>query len=256
METALSTLEVLGIHFVSYNKHQLLRLLANRISQTQKTLVLSGNIHAFNLAYEQPWLKGFFNRADAIRIDGAGLRLGARLLGQTLPPRMTWADFMWELVAWAEPTGYRLFFVGAQPGVAAAAAHQLRQRHPHLNIVGCEHGYFNQTRHHPENQAVLAHIRTSHPDILIVGLGMPRQERWLYENEDAQEATVIMTAGAVLDYISGQVKRPAPLFTQNGFEWLGRFLGEPRRLWRRYLIGNPLFLWRVLHQRFRSPAKM
>ncbi len=245
----LSTPEIFGIRFVSHDKEALLQMLTTRIQQQQKSLILSGNIHAFNLAYEQPWLRDFFNRADFVRVDGNGLRLGARLLGYSLPQRMTWADFMWDLAAFAEPQRYRFFFLGGRPGVAAAAAARLQQRHPQLQIVHCHDGYFNKTLQHPENESLLRRINSYQPDILIVGMGMPVQERWICDNWDQLNATITMTAGAVFDYISGQVQRPAPIFTHTGFEWLGRFLTEPRRLWQRYLIGNPQFFWRILKQR-------
>ncbi len=245
----LSTPEIFGIRFVSVGKEALLQTLKSRIQQKQKSLILSGNIHAFNLAYEQPWLRDFFNRADFVRVDGNGLRLGSRLLGYSLPPRMTWADFMWDLAAFAEPHRFRFFFLGGRPGVAAAAAARLHQRHPQLQIVHCQDGYFNKTPQHPENESTLRKINTYQPDILIVGMGMPVQERWLYDNWERINATMIMTAGAVFDYVSGQVRRPAPIFTVTGFEWLGRFLTEPRRLWQRYLIGNPRFFWRIFKQR-------
>lgn len=249
MKSPLSTPEIFGIRFVSPDKTTLLQTLSTQIQRKQKSLILSGNIHAFNLAYEQPWLKAMFNRADWVRVDGNGLRLGARLLGYTLPPRMTWADFMWDLAAFAEPRRYRFFFLGGRPGVAENAAAQLHQQYPHLQIIHCQDGYFNKAPHHPENESILRKISYSQPDILIVGMGMPLQEKWLCDNWQRLDATIIMTAGAAFDYISGQVQRPSALFTHTGFEWLGRFLAEPQRLWHRYLIGNPRFFWRILKQR-------
>ncbi|MBK9051492.1 MAG: WecB/TagA/CpsF family glycosyltransferase [Chloroflexi bacterium] len=145
----MSTPEIFGIRFVSESKEVLLQALQTRIQQKQKSLILSGNIHAFNLAYEQPWLHDFFNRADFVRVDGNGLRLGAYLLGYSLPQRMTWADFMWDLAAFAEPQRFRFFFLGGRPGVAAAAAAQLLHRHPQLQIVHCQDGYFNKAPTHP-----------------------------------------------------------------------------------------------------------
>jgi N-acetylglucosaminyldiphosphoundecaprenol N-acetyl-beta-D-mannosaminyltransferase len=246
---------LLGIRFNAYEKEQFLQTLAKRLNRNEKTIVLSGNVHAFNLAYEQPWLHDFFNQADLIRLDGAGVRLGARLLGQALPARMTWADFIWDLAAFAAPRGYRLFFLGGRSGVAQAAAARLLARYPSLPIVGVHHGFFNKTAGHPENEAVLNHIAAARPDMLLVGMGMPLQERWLQANQDRLEATVIMTAGALFDYLSGRLQRPPLLFREHGLEWLGRLLIEPRRLWRRYLLGNPLFLWRVIQQRLAGNKK-
>ena len=95
-------------------------------------------------------------------------------------------------------------------------------------------------------------INTAEPDILLVGFGSPLQERWLMENRDRVNAHVALTGGAVFGYVSGELRRGPRLLTDNGFEWLARLLVEPRRLWRRYLLGNPLFLLRVLMQRLVS----
>jgi len=151
----------------------------------------------------------------------------------------------------AECAHYRfsLFLLGARPGIAEKAAVYLRQQFPDLNVVGAQHGYFDKTPGSVENEAVLEALRAASPDVLIVGFGMPLQERWLMENWNRVEVKVALTAGALLDYLAGEVPRAPRWMTDHGLEWLGRLIIEPRRLWRRYLVGNPLFLWRVLKQR-------
>ena len=123
-------------------------------------------------------------------------------------------------------------------------------RYPGLRIAGTYHGYFDKTPGSPENEAVLQRINAARPNILILGFGMPLQERWLLENWERVDANLALTGGAVFDYLSGELRRPPRWMTEHGLEWLGRMLIEPRRLWRRYVVGNPLFLWRVLLQRF------
>ena len=241
---------LLGTQVTILNLPQLLTELASRIRQRRKTLVLSGNVHSFNLAYENPWLRDFFNQADIVRLDGAGLRLGAKILGVDTPPRMTWADFAWELAALCETHDFSLFFLGARPGVAEKAAQKLLACHPRLRFAGIRDGYFDKGKGSPENTAVIHQINAAQPDILVVGFGMPLQERWLSENWADLNATVTLTGGAVFDYVSGELQRAPKWMTDNGLEWLGRLLIEPRRLWKRYVVGNPLFLWRVLKQRF------
>ncbi|MBA3473887.1 MAG: WecB/TagA/CpsF family glycosyltransferase [Rubrobacter sp.] len=175
--------------------------------------------------------------------------LAARILGERIPERITYADWMWQLAAFAEREGLSLFLLGARPGVAERAAVRLRERHPDLKIAGVHHGYFERAVEAPENEAVVAEINAARPDLLLVGLGMPLQERWLLQNWDRLDASVALTGGAVFDYVSGELKRGPRVLTDNGFEWLARLFIEPRRLWRRYVLGNPLFLARVLKQR-------
>ena len=212
-------------------------------------LVLNANVHCLNLCYEDPGLRDFLNRAEVVFCDGAGVMLAARILGGRIPERITYADWVWRLAAFAESEGFSLYFLGARPGVAEEAARRLEGRHPSLRIAGVNHGHFDHSAGSPENEAVVGEINAARPDILLVGLGMPLQEYWLMENRHRLDVGAVLTGGAVFDYVSGRLRRGPRLLTGNGLEWLARLAIEPRRLWRRYLIGNPLFVLRVLRQR-------
>lgn len=218
-------------------------------------LVLNVNAHCLNLCYEDPALRAFFNGAEVVFCDGAGVMLAAKVLGGRIPARITYADWAWQLAAFAAAEGFSLFFLGARPGVARAAAERLKERHPDLKIAGVRHGYFDHSAGSPQSEAVVDDINAAAPDILLVGLGMPLQERWLMENRERIDAGAVLTGGAVFDYVSGRLSRGPRLLTRNGFEWLARLLAEPRRLWRRYLLGNPVFVLRVLRQRLRAVVR-
>jgi N-acetylglucosaminyldiphosphoundecaprenol N-acetyl-beta-D-mannosaminyltransferase len=139
-----------------------------------------------------------------------------------------------------------LFLLAGKPGVAEVAAGKLKTVAPDLEIA-THHGYFQKTG--SENEQVIARINAFRPDILYVGFGMPLQEKWIKNNIDRVETKVFLPLGACLDFYTGQVYRGPRWLTDHGLEWLARLLTEPRRLWRRYLIGNPRFLGRVLKQR-------
>jgi N-acetylglucosaminyldiphosphoundecaprenol N-acetyl-beta-D-mannosaminyltransferase len=242
-------IQILGINVHPMTVEDLHARIEATIREDSHALVLNVNVHCLNLAYREPWLRQFQNRAPLVFCDGAGVRLGARILGHRIPQRITYADWMWQLAKFAERRGFTLFFLGARPGVADKAAARLKERFPDLRVLGTHHGYFDKTPGSFENQAVIEEINTVQPNILIIAFGMPLQERWLMENWEHIEANVALTGGAVFDYVSGELRRPPRWMTDNGLEWLGRLLIEPRRLGRRYVIGNPLFLWRVLKQR-------
>lgn len=242
-------LNLLGIQFSLYDKHQLLDAIHNSILAGDQISVLSGNVQGFNLAYRQFWLRQFYNQADVIRLDGVGVRIGLWVLGHQTPERMTWADFAWDLAEFAVRENFTFFFLGARPGVAEKAADRLRASYVDLRIVGVHHGFFNKDSESKENEVVIEEINLAKPEILIVGFGMPLQERWLIENRSKIDAPVVLTGGAVFDYLSGELKRAPRWMTDNGLEWLGRLLIEPSRLWKRYLLGNPLFIMRVLKQK-------
>jgi N-acetylglucosaminyldiphosphoundecaprenol N-acetyl-beta-D-mannosaminyltransferase len=241
--------QVLGVGVDVLTVEDLHAEIGRLVREKRRGLVLNANAHCLNLCYEDPMLRTFFNGAEVVFCDGAGVMLAARVLGGRIPARITYADWAWRLAAFAAAEGFSLYFLGARPGVAQAAAERLKERHPGLEIAGFRHGYFDHAAGSPQSAAVVEEINAAAPDILLVGLGMPLQERWLMENGHRLDVGAALTGGAVFDYVSGRLDRGPRLLTVHGLEWLARLLAEPRRLWRRYLIGNPLFLLRVLRQR-------
>ena len=242
-------INILGVWVDPISVPELHARILDAVRAGRHALVLNVNVHALNLCYRDPVLRSFFNAAPVVFCDGAGVMLAARILGKRIPERITYADWVWQLADFAESQGISLFFLGARPGVADKAATRLQARHPNLKIVGVHHGYFDHDLGAPENEAVLEEINSSRSDVLLVGFGMPLQERWLMHNWERIDARVALTGGAVFDYVSGELRRGPRLLTDNGFEWLARLFVEPKRLWHRYVVGNPLFLMRVLKQR-------
>jgi N-acetylglucosaminyldiphosphoundecaprenol N-acetyl-beta-D-mannosaminyltransferase len=240
---------LLGVNITCHDALSLHANIRDLVQREERGLILNVNVNCLNLAYENPWLLRFLNEAHLVYSDGAGVQLAARLLGHAVPPRVTFADWIWDLAEFCQSQAYSLYFLGARPDIASRAADVLQRRLPRLQVVGTHHGYFNKLKGGPENERVVAKINACRPDMLIVGFGMPAQEAWLKDNWPDLDVHVGLTGGAVFDYVSGALRRPPQWMTNNGLEWFGRLLIEPRRLWRRYLIGNPLFLWRILQQR-------
>ena len=242
-------IDVLGVGVDPLTVAELHAEIARLVRSGRLGLVLNVNVHCLNLCYEDRALRDSLNGADVVFCDGAGVMLAARMLGGRIPARITYAAWIWQLADFAMAEDFSLYFLGARPGVAQEAARRLRERYPDLRIVGVRHGYFDHSAGSAENREVLEEINSCAPDILLVGLGMPLQELWLMENRHRLHAAgVALTGGAVFDYASGRVRRGPRLLTESGFEWLARLLRAPRRLWRRYLVGNPLFFLRVLGQ--------
>jgi N-acetylglucosaminyldiphosphoundecaprenol N-acetyl-beta-D-mannosaminyltransferase len=236
---------VLGVGVDPLTVEELHAEIGRLVRDRKRGLVLNANAHCLNLCYEDPALRSFLNGAEIVFCDGAGVMLAARILGRRIPARITYADWAWQLADFAAARNFSLYFLGARPGVARAAARRLKERYPDLEVAGVHHGYFDRS----ENEAVVEEINAAAPDILLVGLGMPLQEYWLMENRHRLDAGLALTGGAVFDYVSGRLRRGPRFLIGSGFEWLARLLVEPRRLWRRYLLGNPLFLLRVVRQR-------
>lgn len=242
-------LHILGVRVHKLTVDQLLNSIADAAQQDQQTVIAHVNVHGMNFACELPWYRDFLNRAGLVFCDGFGVALGARLLGQPIEARhrSTCPDWIEALAQTCAANGLSLFLLAGKPGVAAAAAARLEAAAPGIRIAS-HHGYFQKEG--TENDQVIQQINEFKPHVLYVGFGMPVQERWIGANRDRIDAKVILPLGACLDFYTGQVYRGPRLLTDHGFEWLVRLFTEPRRLWRRYVVGNPLFLWRVLKQRF------
>lgn len=242
----MSRVAVLGVGVDPIPFEAVLARVERAVVARERITVAYANVHVCNAAAEDEALRAWLNAADVCFCDGNGVRLGARLLGQRLPYRMTGADWIWTLAAHAEEAGWRIFWIGGAPGVSARAAEALQARHPALRLA-TEHGFL--AREGEEDQACLARINAFQPDVLLVGMGTPEQERWVAARRDRLDAPVVWCLGATADFVTGKVSRGPQWMLDNHLEWLARLIVEPGRLWRRYLVGNPLFLARVLRER-------
>lgn len=245
-----STAEIFGVRIDSLRPDELIEMVSGFVKEGAHALVLNVNVHCMNLAYETPWLREFLNSAEVVFADGHGVVLAARFLGRRLPGRITPADWIGFLVDRAEREGHTLFLLGAHPEVVVEAAQRLRESNPRLAIVGVHHGYFDKRRASDGNQSIVAEINHVSPDILLVGFGMPMQEQWLKENWEDLRVGVALPVGGLFDLLSGHLRRPPSWMQRAGLEWLGRLTIEPRRLWRRYVVGNPKFVARVLREKW------
>lgn len=245
-----ASVNVLGVQVDPLSWAQLLQAVAEAIDDNRRITVAYANVHVLNQAARDDRLRAFLNAVDICFCDGNGVRLGARLLGQDLPHRMTGADWIWDLAAAAEGR-WRIWWIGGEPGVTEEAAEALRRKHPGLQL-GTDHGFHARTG--PEDEASIARIEAFAPHIVLVGMGTPVQEYWTEERRHRLSAPVVWCLGATADFVAGRTPRGPRWFTDRG-EWLGRLIAEPGRLWKRYLLGNPVFVARVLAQRARGPGR-
>jgi exopolysaccharide biosynthesis WecB/TagA/CpsF family protein len=198
------------------------------------------NAHSLNLAYRDEAYQGALSRAHLVLNDGIGLELAARMRGRGFPENLNGSDFTLRLLSLAAEKGWRVYLYGGQPGVAATARERLCETIDGLKIVGVRDGYSELTE-----QEIVAGIRFARADLVIVALGQPQQELWLDRNLSATGCHLGVGVGAFLDFVSGRVVRAPRWMNRLGIEWLFRLVQEPGRLWRRYIVGNPLFLWRA-----------
>jgi N-acetylglucosaminyldiphosphoundecaprenol N-acetyl-beta-D-mannosaminyltransferase len=240
-----ATVNVLGVRIHSLTLADLLDEVSRFVALGMRRTVMYANVHVLNTAYGDPELRSILNAADVVYCDGFGVVLGARLLGGRLPGRMTGADWIYPFCEHCVRQGHSVYFLGGWPGVAERAAEVLLRHYPALRIVGTHHGYI----HDLLLAGTIAAINAAQPDIVLVGMGTPTQEKWVAAHRTELDAPVCWTVGALFDYVAGEVPRGPRWMLDHGLEWLYRLYIEPRRLGKRYLIGNPLFLLRVLRQR-------
>jgi N-acetylglucosaminyldiphosphoundecaprenol N-acetyl-beta-D-mannosaminyltransferase len=240
----LESFNLLGVNVDNLPLNKFLEEIQCLVTSPYKSIISYVNIHALNLAYTIPWFRTFLNQSTIVFCDGFGIKIAAFLKWEYQINRYTPPDFINQICMTAVKNNQRLFFLGAQPGISEKAACDLIKQFPGLNI-GTHHGYFEKFNHSEECNQVIKKINLFNTDILFVGFGMPLQEKWIKDNFDRLEAKVIFPVGALFDYVSGEIPRAPRWMTDYGFEWAGRLIIEPKRLWKRYIIGNPLFFWRV-----------
>ena len=247
----IETIDLLGVPFARLTPEQAVDRAEALFGRQEPAWIAVENAHAVNLAATDPGHLEVLRSADLVLNDGKGVMLGALLLGRSFPADLNGNFFTPLLLDRAAERGWRTFLLGAAPDVVERAAEVLVERHPGLVVVGTQHGFMAPE----ENGAVCARIRGAASELLLVGLGMPRQERWTHEHLEATGVRLATTVGAFYDFQTGRVPRAPAWLNRLGLEWVHRLAMEPRRLWRRYLVGNPLFVARVLRRRLRGAQR-
>jgi N-acetylglucosaminyldiphosphoundecaprenol N-acetyl-beta-D-mannosaminyltransferase len=227
----------LGIRVGAYTREDLNACIARAVERGERVVIANHNMNSVGLMRRDARMREFYEQADITHVDGMPLVPLGRALGFPLKRehRVTYVDWVPALMAEAARSGWRVFYVGGKPGIAERAAAVLRERHPTL-VIGVRHGYFDHTPGSADNADVLAEIEDFAPHVLMVGLGMPRQEYWVHAHRARVSANAVLLAGAALDYVAGVVPTPPRWAGRWSLEWAFRLAAEPRRLGRRYLV--------------------
>jgi exopolysaccharide biosynthesis WecB/TagA/CpsF family protein len=242
VESHIDAIDILGVPVARLTASQALDEIKRLGKGDGPSLVAYANAHTLNLAYGRPWFGELLRRADLVLNDGSGVGIAARLQRRRFPDNLNGTDFNPRILELAVAAGWSVFLLGARPGVSERAAAAVHALIPGLEVAGTHSGYFDS------NDDVVERIRSSGARLLMVAMGNPLQERWLAEHLNATGVSVGVGVGAFFDFISGEVPRAPAWMKRFGIEWVYRLAQEPRRMWRRYILGNPLFLWRVLWQ--------
>jgi N-acetylglucosaminyldiphosphoundecaprenol N-acetyl-beta-D-mannosaminyltransferase len=238
----IKTFNLFGIRLHNVSYLEILDSIQYAIKNHSQLSICYANINSINLAYADESIKTLFSNFDIAHPDGFGVYLSLKILfGKQAPSnRINGSDFYESLIQYGIEHDYNFFFFGDED----ITLNQINSNHHKLKIVGTQNGY------EFDSPSLISRINKSSPDILIVGLGTPKQEAWIVQNKQELKVNVIISVGDGIKVFSGTKKRGPKFLQIIGLEWLVRLFFDPKRLWKRYFIGIPLFIFRVLKFKF------
>lgn len=239
----LATVDLLGVRVTNATKSQAVWLMEGwvRGGDRRAHLVFIANAHTLNLAWEDTRYRRVLDAADVVFADGTGARLAARCRGVRLWDNLVGTDLVPEFFRATAHRRYRYFLLGGRPGTPERASALLRKDFPGIEIAGSHHGYIEGN----DVARVVALVNRARPDVLLVGMGNPRQELWLDRHRAVLDVPVAIGVGGLFDHWAGTLRRAPQWVRRLGAEWVQILVQQPHK-WRRYLLGNPCFVYRAL----------
>lgn len=235
--------DILGVLFDNNTVDETVNKACEAIADGKRLFIVTPNPEIVNIACGDGEFKNVLNSADIVTPDGIGIVYASKLLGGNISVRAAGFDIVCSIIEKLDGIGGSLYLFGGKPGVAETAAEKLSEKYKKLVISGTQNGYFD------DDTDIIADIADKKPDLLLVCLGAPKQEKWIYKNADRLGAKVMIGAGGSIDVLAGTAKRAPDIFIKCGLEWLYRLLKQPSRIGR--MIKLPLFLVKVLFNKKR-----
>ena len=235
---------------LSFN--EALEQINNLILQRKNAYVVTPNADHVVQLQNDKFFSEIYKYADLVLADGMSLIWASKFLKTSLKEKISGSDIFPELCRISAQKAYRLFFLGGKPGAAEKSSEKFKKKYPNIIISGtyCPPYGFENVK--TENKKIIKILRNTKPDILFVGLGAPKQEKWIYRYKDEYQVPVSIGIGGCFEFESGIIERAPKWMQNNGLEWLWRLVKEPKRLWKRYLVDDMKFFYMVLKQKFRQ----
>ncbi len=246
---------MLGVPLHNVDTAETLEIIRGFVEEGGQHKVCIPNVDVIMQAQRNPDLFQILNQAQLSVPDGMWVVYASRFLGTPLKENVKGRILTVHLCQQASELGHSVFLLGGEPGVADRAAEILKEQFPNLEVVGTLAPPLGFDQNQSENNAVIEKLCQAKPDILFVGLGAPKQEKWIANNLSKTGIPVALGVGCTFDVISGKVKEAPRWMTDVGLEWLFRLTREPGRLWVRYLVHDPQFIWKVILQKLRGNVK-
>lgn len=241
----METIKIFDLEIANVTLARAVEIIDQALVARSPTRVYFVNADCLNTSIRDKKYRDILNEAEYVFGDGFGVRIASRMIGTPIVDNVNGTDMLPLLCELCSRKGHSLYLLGAKPGIGAKAKERLEAQYDGLDIRGSRDGYFDIES---QSDEIIDDINDSQADILLVAFGAPLQEKWIYAHHQHLNCPVKIGVGGLFDFYSGTKPR-APLWVRRlGFEWFHRLLHDPRRLWRRYIIGNPLFLLRLLRQ--------
>ncbi|KMJ59032.1 acetylglucosaminyldiphospho-UDP acetyl-beta-D-mannosaminyltransferase [Bacillus sp. LL01] len=236
--------KILGFTFINCTMKELLSAINTQIKTNSKTFIVTANPEIITFANKYEWYKEILLKANYIIPDGVGIVIASKLLKTPLKERVPGFDLMKELLRLSQNQKLKIYLLGTKPNIIDLCADNIKKTYPNIQIVGYHHGYFQS------DELIIEEIKKREPDLVFVGLGYPKQEKWIHENMRHFKKGIFIGVGGSFNILAGVTKRAPLLWRKYNLEWLYRILSEPTRLKRSLAI--PIYLFKVFSTIFQE----
>ncbi len=243
-------INICGIEINNISMQEAIESIERLIIERKRGFITTANLDHIAKLQKDAEFREIYKNATLVVADGMPLLWGAAFLGTPLKEKVSGSDIFPRLCAVAAEKGYKLFFLGGRPGAVLKASEVLKTKYPTIQFAGVYSPPYGFEQDEVKNRKIVEMIKDAKVDILFVGLGAPKQEKWIYRYKDEYQVPVSIGVGASFEFVSGIIKRAPRWMQKTGLEWCWRLLMEPKRLWKRYLIDDMKFFWLILKQKY------
>lgn len=243
-----SQIPLLGVRIDNISMRRAVNNIVRFASENAVRAISFVNADCLNIAVKNNKYKKTLERSTLVLADGVGVRLGAKFHGYKIRQNVNGTDMLPLLCEKLSGGGKKLYLLGGQSGIAEATATWIKSNFPKVEIAGYNSGYFSAA----DSSAIASRIKNSGADILLAAMGTPIQENWISDYQEQSGVKVAIGVGGLFDFYSGRISRAPEWMRELSLEWIYRFMQEPGRLWRRYLLGNAVFIYRIIADRLKG----
>lgn len=238
-KTHLPRLDLMGVKFMNITMKNSVELIKTNVENRKKSNIYFINADTLNKTYKSKSLRMILNKTSYVFPDGIGIKIACNIMNRPLKENVNGTDMFPFICQMAEKEGMKIFLYGAKDSVAEKMKYKILEKFPNLKIVGAINGY------DLNDKEVVNMINYSEADIVFVAKGAPLQEQWINTYSNQVVAPIILGVGGLFDFYSGNIPRAPMWMREVGIEWIYRLIQEPKRMWKRYIVGNPIFLIRT-----------